>query len=457
MNRTVFRRWTAFALCLLCAAGLYPFSAGYADEVPLYFTMPEYLIFHQKMDETKLRENVYSRCTYPVSVNERVNLEVSERIKEMHAAAMPLLPGKKAAKLTELDSGADVWRTGTRWMSFQLVTRLSTGTEVTYLDTECRVYDMETGERVALTDIFPAESAAWQLMADAVRQQLNAYFPGEQADQEALEALCTRESLEQAQFSLTAARLMLTYRADSLYAGKNSLMHVVLWYEDIRPLMTEVAFEQTDNSRFRKVALTYDDGPAGSYTRNLLNVLRKWGASATFFVVGSRIHDYSQLVIREHDSGAAVWSHNYRHEYKFTRDQLFSWRQKMEDILNELIGVAPGGIRAPGGIAGNMIKYGYGLPFIHWSLVSGDATNEGDPKNYARFAYQVTNNVKSGDIVLMHDLNYHSSRYSDMILENLSDRGFLCMTVEELYHDAGIPLQPDQIYYSTTRDQNRAN
>ena len=55
--------------------------------------------------------------------------------------------------------------------------------------------------------------------------------------------------------------------------------------------------------------------------------------------------------------------------------------------------------------------------------------------------------IVDGDIVLMHDINKGAYRYTQSIVEALNRRGFLCVTVQELFADAGVPLMENQVYY----------
>ena len=445
----------AVIILLVLLLGLLPSPGAFCEgeKKELYTGMPEYLVFHQETAEERLHKNVSSRLTLPVTVNEDVNAELREKLEEMHQSALHLLPGKNQTVFTELDTGAEVWRTGTSWMSFLLITRYSVPESVEYIDTESRVYDIETGKRITLGDVFPEGSPAWEILCASVRESLSAYWPEEAADAEKLEVLCSEEGLRNASFCLTAARLLLTFRADSLYEGKKTLMHVSVYYSKIRDYMTEEAYRQTDNSRFKKVALTFDDGPAAGYTRDVLNTLRYHGASGTFFVVGDRMKSYAGLLCREHDSGCSVQSHNYKHDYDWKENQLFSWRDRMEKEMSGIIGRGPSLIRAPGGKELAMINRDYGLPFIHWSLVSGDI---GDDMHKVETIYkQVKDMVKNGDVVLMHDLNADCCRYLDKILTNLEGRGFLFCTVEELFADAGIPFEKNKVYYSTYYDYSK--
>ena len=65
------------------------------------------------------------------------------------------------------------------------------------------------------------------------------------------------------------------------------------------------------------VALTFDDGPAfdGS-TGRILDVLEKYGARATFFMVGTRINDNTKKYLkRELELGCELGNHTNNHDH----------------------------------------------------------------------------------------------------------------------------------------------
>ncbi|WP_347553163.1 polysaccharide deacetylase family protein (plasmid) [Pseudalkalibacillus hwajinpoensis] len=66
------------------------------------------------------------------------------------------------------------------------------------------------------------------------------------------------------------------------------------------------------NSR-NAIALTFDDGPDPIYTSHLLDILAKYGVKATFFVVGSKVEKYPELVKRMKLEGHSIGIHHYSH------------------------------------------------------------------------------------------------------------------------------------------------
>jgi peptidoglycan/xylan/chitin deacetylase (PgdA/CDA1 family) len=63
----------------------------------------------------------------------------------------------------------------------------------------------------------------------------------------------------------------------------------------------------------RVLALTYDDGPSESLTPQLLNLLRKRNATATFFVIGENAKRYPELIKRILQEGHDVGCHSGQH------------------------------------------------------------------------------------------------------------------------------------------------
>ena len=431
---------------LLAVLALVLFGGAAFAQEDFYTEMPQYLRMTQKMHTEKVVENVFVRRTYPDTANDAVDAEIRELVDDMAERSMHLLPAKGDKDIPAyLDAGAVITRTGTSWMSFLTLAEVSALKEHVSMEHDARVYDMETGERIALTDVFAPDSAAWELLAREVRAQLSDAFPAETPNAQRLDALCGREALEGAAFTMGAARLTLSYRADEIYPGKNTLLHVHLYYPEIREMMTQRAQAQTDNSRFKMIALTYDDGGARGSTRRVMDELRIGGAQATFFVVGYTFEKNHDTFSRQQDAAYSIQSHTYSHLYpeEMTTDKAFADKARLEQELAEIIGVKPTMMRAPGGQSGFYMRREIGYPLIQWSLAGGDSGTRDVVAIYKRVAHH----VKDGDVVLMHDLNYVASEYTHHILKDMNDQGILCVTVEELFADAGLALEANKEYY----------
>ena len=61
------------------------------------------------------------------------------------------------------------------------------------------------------------------------------------------------------------------------------------------------------------IALTFDDGPNPEYTPQLLDLLKKYGVKASFFVVGSKVKAYPDIIKRMSQEGHTIGIHHYDH------------------------------------------------------------------------------------------------------------------------------------------------
>lgn len=427
-------------LCMLAAAPLSMAENGFAE-------IPQLLRFTQTAPSYQwLNDRLYTITMYPHTANSAVDAEMKSLIDAMDAEGRKHLPSTIGDEWnSHLITASTISRTGTQIMSFLTTASVTHTNRQIYIDYATRVYDMASGAELRMTDLFPEDSPAWSMLADEVRMQLSMYFAGVTPDQDALDALCSREGLENASFTLTPASMLMTYRADTLYPGREQLMHVRIYYPDIRPYMTQFMYEQTDNSRYQLVALTYDDGCAKGNSTAVVNQLRRYGASATFFVVGTTIAGNQDILAYEHDSGFSVASHNYEHAYKnLTTANILNWKKLYDEAMNNAIGIRPTIMRAPGGNDKPFCTAQVGLPVIHWSLSPGDAGAGADKID--SIASRVGYGSNAGDVVLMHDLNTNCRSYTAQLLPLLEQRGIMCVTVEELFSHYGVRLKANTAY-----------
>ncbi|MEN9416043.1 MAG: hypothetical protein RLZ62_2347, partial [Bacteroidota bacterium] len=78
----------------------------------------------------------------------------------------------------------------------------------------------------------------------------------------------------------------------------------------------------------RTLYLTFDDGPIPEVTPQVLELLRNYGAKATFFCVGDNVHKHPDIFRQLTDNGHAVGNHTYHH--------LNGWKTPDTDYLNDV-------------------------------------------------------------------------------------------------------------------------
>ena len=193
------------------------------------------------------------------------------------------------------------------------------------------------------------------------------------------------------------------------------------------------------------VALTFDDGPSGKYTRQLLDGLYDRGVQATFLLCGYRMKEYPDIAQRIFEEGHEIGYHGYSHNNMKDMSR--------RDIAGELVdsqallpeGCAPVFLRPPGGCCSDAVRQvaeARNLAILNWSV---------DPKDWAThdtaaIERAVLKNVKDGDIVLLHDMTISSVRAALDIVDVLLEEDFEIVTVSELARLRNVKLKPGQVY-----------
>lgn len=190
----------------------------------------------------------------------------------------------------------------------------------------------------------------------------------------------------------------------------------------------------------KKIALTFDDGPHPSQTKQILDILDRFGVHATFFMVGVNIEHYPEAAGEVVRRGHEVGNHTYSHAKIGKMSELEVRREldACEALLVDLLGYEPHLFRPPQGALSDAIEscsFEHDYRLILWSL----DTRDWEVKNAERIANCVLSNIKGGDIVLMHDyIGTHSrtAQALEQILPVLIARGYEFVTVSELLDDA---------------------
>lgn len=198
-------------------------------------------------------------------------------------------------------------------------------------------------------------------------------------------------------------------------------------------------------STSKYVALTFDDGPSGKYTRALLDGLYDRGAKATFLLCGYRIKDYPDIAQRIFEEGHEIGFHGYSHDSMKTmsRRQIVQELMDTQTLLPE--GCRPAFLRPPGGFRSDAVQQvaqARGLAILHWSV---------DPKDWEVHNEQaiekaVLEQVQDGDIILLHDMTTASVEAALDIVDALLQQDFEFVTVSELARLRAIRPRAGDVY-----------
>ena len=193
------------------------------------------------------------------------------------------------------------------------------------------------------------------------------------------------------------------------------------------------------------VALTFDDGPSGRFTRKLLEGLEQRGVRATFFLCGYRLEDSTELAREIRRQGHEIGLHGYSHDSMAEMSSAMLTRE-LEDTLALLpAGCVVNLMRPPGGLAGEQVLEAAGklnLSVISWSV---------DPKDWATddtslILRRMLAQTGDGDVILLHDMSHSSVDAALALVDELAGQGYKFLTVSQLAMLRLEQLKPGATY-----------
>jgi peptidoglycan-N-acetylglucosamine deacetylase len=192
----------------------------------------------------------------------------------------------------------------------------------------------------------------------------------------------------------------------------------------------------------RRIALTFDDGPASVFSEQILDILHDRKVKATFFVCGKNVERYSNIVRRIRAEGHALGNHTYSHSFLYFRSRRFMADEidRTQEALQKVTGERPSIFRPPYGarwLGLVSVLRKRGLRLVNWSDTGYDwkcGTDE--------IVQQTLKRLKPGAIILLHDgLETRSARPVDQsatvralpaIIDAASEAGLTFVTVKDL-------------------------
>ena len=437
------RRFLSILLILLLALTSLPASAEKRSDCPA--------LFHATVETTDRKEDderYYISKEYLITQNETINAILRQRTDDFDAALRPTMqpcPHGNGKRNSRLDIETVYTFTGDSWISTMVIARHSFQRVQQEAAFVTGVYDLLTGQEILLTDIFPEDSPAWELLAQRAQAHISSLFPDDPRNPGAIAELTTPEAIRSASYTLSAMELTLHYPAKLVYPDRASLMHVRFFYDELWDMMTDTARTQTDNTDWKMVALTCDDGPNYSRSPSALSAFRRAGVRVTYFTEGAHIEINPDILMRQFDQNHIIASHSFTHSSGYALSENGRRREIARHNQQTLatIGEPASMFRAPGGTYPPWIEAQIGLPIIQWSVDTYDYTG----KKPDRILYSIRNNVQDGDVILMHDTGDYLYKAIPLFTEYLWENGYMMVTVEELAHANGITMEPDTVYY----------
>lgn len=210
----------------------------------------------------------------------------------------------------------------------------------------------------------------------------------------------------------------------------------------VESVLAYTPFVKEGGAQSRDVALTFDDGP-GPYTPEVLDVLEREHAPATFFVIGQEIHDFGSSTEREVHDGFVIGDHTENHPMMAhlsahdQHEQLFEQAARIE-LLG---GRKPILFRPPYGSFNATtfhLLHQMHMLMVLWSVDTGDYEQPG----VETIVNRVLEGAKPGAIFLMHDAGGNRAETVaalPLIIHKLRARGFQLVSVPRLMADDPPP------------------
>jgi peptidoglycan/xylan/chitin deacetylase (PgdA/CDA1 family) len=185
-----------------------------------------------------------------------------------------------------------------------------------------------------------------------------------------------------------------------------------------------------------EIWLTIDDGPSPAHTMSMLEILDRFQARATFFLIGKNAEQYPHLVTEILTRGHQIANHTYTHP---SGSFWFAGPGRIAaeiDLCAELLRTVPDRpasfFRAPAGLKNIFVQPELErrqLQLIGWS-VRGLDTIRRDP---AQVAERIVTRLKPGTIVVLHEGQRaeknpeFNPRCLELTLTRVAENGYRCV------------------------------
>ena len=185
----------------------------------------------------------------------------------------------------------------------------------------------------------------------------------------------------------------------------------------------------------KKIAITFDAAWTNQDTDELLRILDKHNAKATFFIVGDWAKNFPESVKAFYDAGHTVANHSDTHKAfskcskEEIKEEILNCNEKLEGIIGEKVTL----LRAPSGDYTNQsldVAKALGMYTIQWDVDSLDYTEI----SVEEIVNRVVSRVQNGSVVLFHNGVENTAPALDIILTELEKQGYSFVSVNDLIY-----------------------
>ncbi|HIK22204.1 MAG TPA: polysaccharide deacetylase family protein [Thermosynechococcus sp. M3746_W2019_013] len=222
----------------------------------------------------------------------------------------------------------------------------------------------------------------------------------------------------------------------TVFAASATLAADVPHFVSPRKFWRQLVYQVKPLPPEKVVALTFDDGPWGASTRQVLQILKEEEAKATFFILGKHALMYPDIIADIVKGGHAVGNHSWSHPYQPVDPKVA--KQEIENtsaLIAKQSQAQTRLFRPPGGnLTTGLVDYAKSKNYavIMWSVDPHDTRPN---TTAADIVERTLKNVKPGSIILLHDGGGDRAttrKALPTLIRRLRQKGYRFVTVPEL-------------------------
>jgi peptidoglycan/xylan/chitin deacetylase (PgdA/CDA1 family) len=188
------------------------------------------------------------------------------------------------------------------------------------------------------------------------------------------------------------------------------------------------------NTSKKEIAISFDDGPATSYTPEILQLLKQENINATFFCIGNRIAGNEHILRQIKEDGHIIGNHSYSHHFwfdMFPAKKMQEDLQLMDDEMERVTGLRPKLFRPPYGVTNPNVKKaiinGNYTP-VGWSVRSMDTVIKDEKK----LLDKINAAIKPGAVFLFHDTSKTTLDALPAFIKEVKNKGYQIVPLDKL-------------------------
>lgn len=186
----------------------------------------------------------------------------------------------------------------------------------------------------------------------------------------------------------------------------------------------------------KKLYLTFDEGYENGHTADILDILKKNGVKAAFFVTGAYVDREADLVKRMAKEGHIIGNHSVNHPSlpQISDEELEKELKELDKSVEKLTGVKMKYVRPPKGeyserVLAHISNMGYTSVFWSFAYLDWDVTMQ----KGADYAYsQIMPYTVGGEVLLLHAVSADNADVLDRFIKDAKAKGFEFGSIDEI-------------------------